>query len=589
MNGTNGANASALSGDLYRAAGQLLFVGWNGSEVTPHMRRLIEEYHVGAIVLTAGNLISAQHTINLIHELQVIAYHAKHSESLLIAIDQEGGSANSLVDDELICRFPSAMGIAATGSLDLAHQTSKATAECARACGINLIVGPVLDTLLDTEPQTLGVRSVGDDYQEVSNFAIAAMNGINDAGLAACGKHFPTCGTLDVFGSRSDVPVITKSLDELKSAALVPFRNAIATGRLESVLVSGCGISSSFMDIPHAFLSSRVVDGFLRHELGFDGVVISECLETRPLIEDVGVRNGIVMALRAGCDLVMLCQSPDAQLEAIQGLALGISNGVITMSRLNESMSRIRRMKSKCTSWQAALNPPGIPALIARKPEYSALSTHAYEQSISIFRDRDALIPISKSMQPGEELLLLTPLLMPQSALTVSQAKAPSNKYTKTRDQNGACGGVANQIIEMANEDVFGELGRSLARMRSAKILHTSYTANGVQPVHEKLIDRASTIIVVTANASQNLYQTTFAKDIQEMCQMLSVQGHRKSIIVVAVSSPYDFPFDTSIGTYVCTFDFTGNAMRALARVLCGACVSHGSLPGSLRKRGGET
>lgn len=73
------------------------------------------------------------------------------------------------------------------------------------------------------------------------------------------------------------------------------------------------------------------------------------------------------------------------------------------------------------------------------------------------------------------------------------------------------------------------------------------------------------------------------------MCQMLSVQGHRKSIIVVAVSSPYDFPFDTSIGTYVCTFDFTGNAMRALARVLCGACVSHGSLPGSLRKRGGET
>ncbi|KAJ4119801.1 hypothetical protein NW765_015219 [Fusarium oxysporum] len=392
------------------------------------------------------------------------------------------------------------------------------------------------------------------------------MNGINDAGLAACGKHFPTCGTLDVFGSRSDVPVITKSLDELKSAALVPFRNAIATGRLESVLVSGCGISSSSMDIPHAFLSSRVVDGFLRHELGFDGVVISECLETRPLIEDVGVRNGIVMALRAGCDLVMLCQSPDAQLEAIQGLALGISNGVITMSRLNESMSRIRRMKSKCTSWQAALNPPGISALIARKPEYSALSTHAYEQSISIFRDRDALIPISKSMQPGEELLLLTPLLMPQSALTVSQAKAPSNKYTKTRDQNGACGGVANQIIEMANEDVFGELG-----------------------LHEKLIDRASTIIVVTANASQNLYQTTFAKDIQEMCQMLSVQGHRKSIIVVAVSSPYDFPFDTSIGTYVCTFDFTGNAMRALARVLCGACVSHGSLPGSLRKRGGET
>lgn len=101
--------------------------------------------------------------------------------------------------------------------------------------------------------------------------------------------------------------------------------------------------------------------------------------------------------------------------------------------------------------------------------------------------------------------------------------------------------------------------------------------------VHENLIRRASTVIIVTANASRNLYQASFAKHVDLLCATLRMQGKRSSVIVIAVSSPYDFVLDKTIGTYLCTFDFTENAMQALVRVLWGESVAQGSLPGSLR------
>lgn len=102
--------------------------------------------------------------------------------------------------------------------------------------------------------------------------------------------------------------------------------------------------------------------------------------------------------------------------------------------------------------------------------------------------------------------------------------------------------------------------------------------------VHENLIHRASCIIIVTADANRNLYQAGFTKHVSMMCSMLRATGQKKSLVVVAVSSPYDFAMDKSIGTYICTFDFTEMAMAALVRTLCGHIKPQGSLPGTLRK-----
>ncbi|KAM5346643.1 hypothetical protein ACJ41O_009648 [Fusarium nematophilum] len=583
---TDDSDLDPLWQDLDRAIGQTLIMGWDGTEVTPQIRSLIEDHHLGSIILTAKNLKSAQQTADLVQELQTIAKKAGHPQPLLIALDQENGGVNSLFDEDYVCQFPSAMGVAATGRADLAYEITKATATEISACGVNLMLGPVLDVLNNARYQPLGVRATGDDPQEVSQYGLAAMRGIRDAGMASCGKHFPSYGNLDFLGSNLDVPIITQTLEELSISALVPFRNAIGSGNLDAMFIGGCGISNPSMNVSHACLSEQVVDDLLRDELGFDGVAISECLEMEALSHELGVQNGVVMAVEAGCDLVLLCRAYDVQLEAIKGLKLGYENGIITKERIFTSLRRVLRLKSTCTSWAKALNPPGVPLLSQLHPSHLELSLRAYDDSITVIRDKEKLLPLSASMHPGEELLLLTPLVkpLPASSLTKKLLSAKGSQAQTWTNHDMWTHRDRDRSAIMSGEGVFREFGKALARARSEKLLHTSYTANGVRPVHENLINRASCIIIVTADANRNLYQSGFTKHVEMMCSMLRSRGQKKQLIVVAVSSPYDFAMDKSIGTYLCTFDFTENALHALVRALVGEITPLGTLPGTLRK-----
>jgi beta-N-acetylhexosaminidase len=146
---------------------------------------------------------------------------------------------------------------------------------------------------------------------------------------------------------------------------------------------------------------------------------------------------------------------------------------------------RVLQLKSQCTSWTKALQPPGISLLSQLHPSHLALSRRAYDDSITVIRDKEKLLPLSTSMHPTEELLLLTPLVkpLPASSLTKrlldakanGQALASSNHdiwVHRDRDRSAI----------MSGEGVFRDFGKELARSRNGKLLHTSYTANGVRP-----------------------------------------------------------------------------------------------------------
>lgn len=561
--------------------GQLFMMGFDGTTVTPQIRTLIEKHHLGCILLTAKNLKSAEETTKLCYELQKVAHDAGHPVPLAIGVDQENGGVNSLFDEIYIRQYPSNMGIAATGSTDLAFEVAKATAQEISACGINWIFGPCLDVLTNARNQPLGVRTAGDDPQEVSAYGVAFMKGYKEAGLATLGKHFPSYGNLEFLGSTLDVPIITESLEQLSLSALIPFRNAIRQG-LDSMMVGGCAMSSAGLNAMHACLSEQVVDGLLRSELKFDGVVVSECLEMEALSHNIGVGGGTVMAVNAGCDVVLLCRSFSVQQEAIKGLKTGIENSMISKDRIYNSLRRVLTMKSKCTTWEKALNPPGVNFLETLQPSHTALSTKAYNTSITVVRDKNRLLPLTNVIDGEEELLLLTPLVKPLAASAASRAL--SETATTASPEPAAWERSASV---MSGERVFRELGRSLARQRSGRVLHTSYTANGVRPVHENLINRASAIIVLTADANRNLYQHGFTKHVSMICNMQYTTGgekREKPLIVVAVSSPYDFAMDTSIGTYICTYDFTETALNSLVKVLYGELSPSGTLPGTISK-----
>ncbi|KAJ5675857.1 hypothetical protein N7462_008754 [Penicillium macrosclerotiorum] len=566
--------------DLDRQMGQLFMMGFDGTSVSPQIRTLIEDYHLGSVLLSAKNLKSAEEATRLVLELQTIARAAGHPVPLLIVLDQENGGVNSLYDEIYIRQFPSAMGIVATGSKTLAHEVAVATAQEIKAVGVNWILGPVLDVLTNVRNQPLGVRTSGDDPQEASQYGVQFMKGYQEAGIATCGKHFPSYGNLEFLGSHADVPIITESLEQLSLSALVPFRNAIMQG-LDAMMVGGVSMSSAGMNVMHACLSDQVVDELLRKDLKFEGVVVSECLEMEALTHNIGVGGGTVMAKNAGCDVILLCRSFPVQQEAINGLKLGVENGIIGRPRIEQSLRRVLNLKARYTSWEQALNPPGILSLTQMQPSHTNLSTRAYNSSITMMRDKNNLLPLSNVIEASEELLLLTPLVKPLAASAVSLS------VNETKHGSLDTTSVDHAASVLSGESVFKELGRSLSRQRNGRVLHTSYTHNGVRPIHEDLIKRASAVIVVTADANRNLYQQAFTKHVSLICQsQYSSSGERceKPLVVVAVSSPFDFATDSSIGTYICTYDFTETALQALVKVLYGDLTPTGTLPGTISR-----
>lgn len=526
-------------------------------------------------------LIAAAQTTQLILDLQTLAQNAGHPVPLLIALDQENGGCNSLYDEANIRQFPSAMGMAATGNKQLLKYIARATAQELGSCGINWILGPVLDVLSNTRNQPLGVRSFGEDPADVSALGVEQMKGYQEGGLATCGKHFPSYGNLEFLGSPTDVPTITDSLENLSQNALVPFRNAIGAG-IDAMMVGGVAMTSNHINVMHACLSEQICRDLLRDQMKFQGVVVSECLEMEALSRNIGISGGTVMAFKAGCDLIVTCRTLGVQEEAINGLKTGLDNGMIERYRVQESWTRIMALKNRYTSWEQAFNPKGVENLRRLQPIHSKLSATAYNNSITVVRDEKRYLQLSKTIQQDDELLLLTPLIKPLPASAASRHPEEDNRRRPISPRTNHDHGVDTSV--MAGERVFREFGRALARRRNGKVSHTSYTANGIRPQHENLLDRAKAVIIVTADAGRNKYQSAFAKHVAMLCRFATDsnrQIHEKPCIHIAVSSPFDFNTDESIGTYICTYDFTETALQALVKILYDDVKPTGTLPGT--------
>ncbi|EWC46190.1 hypothetical protein DRE_04568 [Drechslerella stenobrocha 248] len=583
--------------------GSVFMMGFSGTTVTPQVKQLIEQHHLGTVMLSAKNFKSAEQATKLILELQTIARNSGHPHPLLIAIDQENGGLNNLCDPVHLRQFPGAMGMTATGSTQLCRDVAKATALEVSSVGVNWVLGPVLDVLnVTSRNQPLGVRTMGHDPQEVSEMGVAFMQGLQDGGVATCAKHFPSYGNIEFHGSPLDVPMLPDTIDQLKLHGLIPFRKAVLAD-IDAIMVGGCSMPSLGTKVMHACLSETVIDKLLREEMRFKGVVVSECLEMEALHENIGVGQATLMALGAGCDQIIVCRSFTLQLEAIQGLQIAVDSGIISCEMVAAAAARVTVMKERRTSWQKALNPPGVDYLSLLEPSHKELSVKAYEASITIVRDENRLIPLTHSLMPEDEVLLLTPLVKPLPASLLGQAEslASTAKVDPRGDQSPTPTTISTprpdaksllstflsdkDRVLMTGESVFREVGRSLARGTGTRILHTSYTANGIRPVHENLIERASLIVIVTADANQNRYQYGFTKHISAVSK-IPTDGFPKgkSVMVIAVSSPYDFWMDKNIGTYVCTYDFTETAMDAMVKVLFGKKPAKGSLPGTIFK-----
>jgi beta-N-acetylhexosaminidase len=328
--------------EIVRRVGQRFLVGFEGHEPSPHMKRLIRDFGVGHAILFAQNVDGPEQVAGLVSEVQSLARAAGHELPLLVAVDQEGGRVARLREPWTL--WPPLRALGRTGSEEMARRMGQALAAELSSCGILWDFAPVVD--VDTNPKNpvIGDRSFGDDPDLVGRLGAAMIRGLQEGGVIACAKRFPGHGDTEV-DSHLDLPAVDHPRSRLEEVELRPFREAIGAG-VASIMTAHV-LVRELDDLLPATLSPRVLSTLLRQDLAYGGVVVSDALEMKAVAARWRPGGAAALAARAGCDVVAVCQGPDAQVEAIEAVIRAVEAGEIPWSEMDDANDRIRRLKQR--------------------------------------------------------------------------------------------------------------------------------------------------------------------------------------------------------------------------------------------------
>ena len=343
--------------------GQLLIGGFEGTEIGDQATRLVQEYQVGGLILYGRNIAGAGQLVTLTNGLKALN---GDGIPLFLSIDQEGGGVDRMPPE--VRRTPGAYCVGQTGSVPAAQSYGDVlAAECA-AFGLNLDFAPVLDVWSNPGNTVIGQRAFSADARTVAGLGPAAARRMMDQGIIPAVKHFPGHGDTAV-DSHVGLPVVDKSPEELEETELIPFRAAIQSagtdGQVPAVMVAHILLTQLDPERP-ASLSPAVVTGLLRDELGFAGAVLTDDLTMGAVTQSYGLGEAAVLAVEAGCDILLVCHGPDSVPAVRTALLEAAAAGRITPERLDESGYRILRLKTEYALTNEPVSPPDLEALNAQ-------------------------------------------------------------------------------------------------------------------------------------------------------------------------------------------------------------------------------
>ncbi|UNI18334.1 Beta-N-acetylhexosaminidase [Purpureocillium takamizusanense] len=526
-----------------KAVGQLFAVGFHGTEINEDIRTLIRDYGVGAIVLFKRNVRDADQLRGLSQGLQSIAMEAGHSQPLFIGIDQENGLVTR-ISPPVAAQMPGPMSLGATGSLESTHAVAVATGEMLRHFGINMNYAPIGDVNSEPLNRVIGTRSPGDNPETVSSFAAACARGLREAGVAPCIKHFPGHGDTDV-DSHYGLPVIDKSRADLDKTELVPFRDAARQG-IEMVMTAHISMPQLGSKLPST-LSPQAI-GILRNEFGYDGVIMTDCLEMDGIRATYGTVEGALMAIQAGVDNVMICHTFDVQAAAIDRICAAIDSGELTQQRIDESLNRLSRLKSHFTSWDTALQTGTPEALQSLNTQGFELASGVYRAAATLVRSRPDFLPVSPSA--------LTVFVSPGPNIPVGGGAVDSGDATLPTRVPWVKSAFADTI-----------------RHHNGDVVDIRFTETGLTDEQWKQVTDADVVILATRNALESPYQ-------KEMGLEIARRRENRGIVAIATCAPYDFLEDEdAIGTYLAVYEPTVEAFKSAIDVVYGNEKALGKLP----------
>ncbi|MBU7315242.1 beta-N-acetylhexosaminidase [Paenibacillus sp. SM 69] len=509
--------------------GQLIQAGFHSLEPDEHILDLIERRRIGGVILFARNVQSTAQVAALTGKLQEAAQRAG-TAPLWISIDQEGGMVARITEG--VALMPGAMAIAAGGSVKAAYEAALVAGRELRALGVNMNFAPDLDINNNPANPVIGVRSFGEAPEAVAEYGAASIRGFQDAGVSATAKHFPGHGDT-ATDSHLDLPTIPHSRERIEAVELVPFRRAVAAG-VDAVMSSHIVFPAFEPERLPATLSRRVLTGLLREELGFDGVIVTDCMEMQAIAAHYGTVQAAVMAVEAGADIVLISHSREQQEGALDALLEAVRSGRISEERIDASVRRLLALKRKrlaagTESHEAALRLVGCEA-------HRQTARRIGEASVTLVKDEERLLPLRR----------IPTLVIHTSAVATS---------------------IADEAVEIPHT-----LGKALAAQGLdviERIIPVSPDGEALQALLMQ-VKPFGQVVVGTYNAS-------FFPGQVRLIEALRSLGKRP--VVVALRNPYDLREFPDVSTYAAVYESRPLALDSAAKGLTGAIPMWGRLP----------
>ncbi len=517
--------------------GQLFMAGFTGLEPSAEILDLIERHAIGGVILFSRNVHDAEQVATLTRSLQAAARSAGHQHPLLIAIDQENGIVQRLVG--ISTQFPGAMGLGAAGSEELAYAVAEATGRELRALGINMNLAPVADVNNNPANPVIGVRSFGEDPQRVARFVAATVRGYREAGVVSSLKHFPGHGDTAV-DSHLALPSVPHTIERLEAVELPPFRSGIEAGA-EGVMIAHVALPQLMGgDGLPATVSPEVVTGLLRRRLGFEGVILTDCMEMDAIVKTTGTERAAVLALIAGMDLVLISHTYSRQVGSIAAAREALASGELRREAVQEAVARVLRLKATALRWD---DTPFAEARTEIASEaHRRLRNEAFARAITVIRNDEGLLPL----RLGAEERVLVLALLPERITAAVESLF-----------------VDDALVESIRQHHANTQGMVVSSRASETEIAAMWAAIG----------SADVVVAVTLNAYLD------GRQADRMRRLVAVG---KRIVGIAVGAPYDLALFPELRTYVATYEFTEPALTTVGRVVFGEVLARGQLPVSL-------
>ncbi len=512
-----------------------------GSAEFEEVRKWVQEDRVGGLVLSIGLPLSYAAKLN---ELQVRA-----RVPLLIASDMENGpgmrlgniyALPSLLPQGGGTVFPPVMALGAAGSDDLAFKLGQVLGTEARAIGVHMVFGPVLDVNSNPLNPIINTRSFGESPALVSRLAKAYIRGARSKGLMSTGKHFPGHGDTDV-DSHLDLPTIRADRAYLDSVDLPPFRAAIGEG-IDAIMtahIAVVGVEGA--NAGPATLSHGFMTGILRDEMHFGGVLFTDAMTMGGVAKRYGATEPLIMALEAGADVLLMPRSiPDA----IETVMTAVKSGRLTESRIDASVRRILTAKARAGLRQGRLVDLNAVDRIVDIPEHTSIAEDVAARSITLAQDKMNIVPLV--LDSTKRILSIT--------------------YAEASDL--VAGRAFNSVIAE-------RLPAAITIRVDGRTSDAEYAALGAQA------DSAA-LLIVSAYVSPREFSGTVGTQpaFSRFLEKMALSG--KPIIVLSFGSPYLLSAFPSVSSYLLAWGGSPISQRAAALALLGEREINGRLPISL-------